>query len=83
MENNTATRLARAQTLRAMQTLAITMGGVKGYTEWLAAMPEGAALSPSGGVEQSTLMDVAADDVAYEKAKKTFADIMKPVLESV
>lgn len=83
MENNTATRLSRAQTLRAMQTLAITMGGVKGYTEWLAAMPEGAALSPSGGVEQSTLMDVAADDVAYAKAKKTFAAIMKPVLESV
>lgn len=83
MENNTATRLSRAQTLRAMQTLAITMGGVKGYTEWLSAMPEDAALSPSGGVEQSTLMDVAADDEAYAKATKAFAAIMRPVLESV
>lgn len=83
MDNNTSIKITRAQNLRAMQTLAITMGGVKGYTEWLSAMPEDAALSPSGGVEQSTLMDVAADNEAYAKATKAFATIMKPVLESV
>ena len=83
MENNTATRLSRAQTLRAMQTIIITMGSVSGYTEWLKAMPADAVLSVGGGVEQSSLLAIAADDVAYAKAVKAFAAVITPVLAAL
>lgn len=80
---NTAQKLSRAQTLRAMQTLVITMGGVKGYGVWLDAMPEGTTLSPSGGVDQSALMEIAANDEKYNAAVKAFAQVMSPVLSAL
>lgn len=83
MDNNTSIKLTRAQNLRAMQTLIIAMGGVKGYGMWLDAMPEGATLSPNGGVEQSTLMEIAANDDTYNAAVKSFAQIISPVLSAL
>lgn len=82
-QTNTAQKLTRAQNLRAMQTLIITMGGVKGYGEWLAAMPEGTALNPSGGVDQAALMAVAESDEAYSKAMEAFKAVMTPVLDAL
>lgn len=80
---NNSQRLTRTQNLRAMQTLIITMGGVKGYGVWLDAMPEGATLSPSGGVEQSALMAIASNDESYNAAVKAFAQVMAPVLSAM
>lgn len=82
-QNNTTMRIARARTLGAMQTLVITLGGVTGYTEWLKAMPADAVLSVGGGVEQSTLLAMAADDAAYSKAVKAFAAVITPVLATL
>lgn len=82
-QKTTSQRITRAQNLRAMQTLVITMGGVKGYGAWLEAMPEGATLSPGGGVEQSTMMDIAANDDSYNKAVKAFAKVMAPALAAL
>ena len=81
-QKTTSQHITRAQNLRAMQTLVITMGGVKGYVAWLEAMPEGATIS-TGGVEQSTMMDIAANDDSYNKAIKAFAKVMAPVLAAL
>lgn len=79
-QNNTTLRITRARSLGAMQTLIITMGGVSGYTEWLKAMPADAALSVGGGVEQSTLLAIAADNEAYERAVEAFRAVIGPAL---
>ena len=83
MDTNTNQKLTRAQNLRAMQTLVITMGGVKGYREWLAAMPEGTSLTPGGGVDQAALMVVAESDDAYNAAMMAFKAVMTPVLAAM
>lgn len=82
-QNTTSQNIMRAQNLRAMQTLIITMGGAKGYSAWLAAMPEDVTLSVGGGVEQSAMMNIAADDDSYNNAVKAFAKVMAPVLAAL
>lgn len=82
-QKNTAMQLNRVQTLKAMQTLIIALGGVKAYTAWLGAMPDNAELSIGGGVEHATLMAVASDESTYAKVVRAFKDIMPAVFEAM
>ena len=76
-------KINRMQAIKAMERLMITMGGKEGLMALLDAMPQDAQISPSGGVSNETLMEVAGDQYSYDVALRAFAKHMLPVLNKI
>ena len=76
-------KINRMQAMKAMERLMITLGGKEGMMAWLAAMPQDAQISPSGGVSTETLMAIAGDQYSYDVVLRAFAKHMQPVLKGI
>lgn len=75
-----AERLSRTQIIKAMERLIIGLGGKHAFITWLEAMPEDMKFNNAGGLDQSTVMEIASNDDLYNKVLKAFANHMGPVL---
>lgn len=75
-----AEKATRTQTIKAMERLIVGMGGKHAYIAWLQALPENTKLNNAGGLDQSSVTEIAADDGLYGKAVQAFAAHMGPVL---
>lgn len=76
-----AAAIGRMQVIQSAEKLILHLCGKDAYARWLAALPEWATLSTMGGVSNTSAMEIARDDAAYESMIKVMAAELRPVLE--
>lgn len=73
----------RRRNLDAMERLVLAFGNRTHYMQWLACFPEDVTLDSGGGVSNSDMTDMAADEAAYNATVQGFAALMLPVLDTL